>query len=617
MAISTSRFIQLRDEILVEYIYSAQEPSDFISTTDYPIWMMEETDLNERQLMFDDSKEIETNNVRDLSVIKQTQYYFTSLDIDVPLPYNDSKASITDTVNLNVNFAPPQQYVLETVKFHMLTGFDFPNMDGIILKASVKDKEQRELILCQVAWLKSDNNFSINTNPFLIGDRLYDKYLEVKIVGISQVSTEFELNPLDSDNIGYKVTRNNLGIDINTTIKFESWEISNIAAVGLYKNYYATNYTVSSLPRADDFFALGATLKESEEGDYFEYFATWNGEFIEDHLFRLNSVGNNYIIIHEIATVEQIGNTFLQTGRFTDVQLTKFGEPNTFRPVIKNANSAISYSLEYLMRMFNKNDNSQIIRKTSFTSLDVNKYGKYLARIQLGINNEPLKVYNKIVKGNEFNVPNIENKVGMQVKQVPVFIENKNIVIQSGSINDVSADIYTQGNAQIVLDIFDNIVRFVLSEQQGAKGDETVKLLKLSPNVTYELVFLDSNDAEIVIASGYDKTNMNLSSGELYFKVLGEYSKRILKSNNKKFYIVSNSEGLRNRLYQGVWVGSESELTPKKSDIATELAFDEKSTKTALEKQAKDLETKKKINESNIKKDETGTKSWKDISPID
>ena len=87
-----------------------------------------------------------------------------------------------------------------------------------------------------------------------------------------------------------------------------------------------------------------------------------------------------------------------------------------------------------------------------------------------------------------------------------------------------------------------------------------------------------------------------------------------MKSNNNKFYIVSNSEGLRNRLYQGLWVASEAEIIPMVSDITTSTTID---NAEELAQKEKDLDTKKKIIESNPKKDETGTTSWKDIEPLD
>ena len=607
---STSRFIQLQDEILVEYIYSNLSPSDFISTIDQPIWNLKDSNLNISQLLFDDSFENSTTNVRDLSVVRQSDFYFTSLDIDVPLPFNDFNPNLTNTIDLEVNFNTPQQYVLEEIRFHLVTGYDFPNSDGFIFKVSVNDKENRELILSNIAWLKSDNNFTINTSPFLISDRLYDKFLSVKILGISQIIDEFELNPSDSDNIGYQISRNNLGINVNTTLKFEAWKISKIVNDGIYKNYYITDYTISSLPIRDDFFSLSSILQESSNGDYFEYYATWNGEFIEDRIFRLNSIGNNYIIIHEITTIEQIGNTFIQTNRFTDVQLNNYDEPNTFRPIIKNANSATSYSLEYVMRLFNKNDNSQIIRRSTFTSMNVNKYGRFLSSINISNNNTSLKVYNKIEKNNEFNIPTFTNQVGTIIKQVPVFIQNKNISVKNGDQNTISSNIKGQGRSQIVIDMFDNVIRFILSENVN---NDTIKLIKLSSNVVYKLVFFDNNNNQIIIESGFENLNENLSQGELYFNISSNISKQILKSNNKNFYIIASSNGLNTKIYQGLWVNSINEV----DETVNEQLSDDITTNETIKKIEEDLKTKQKIIEANPKNTQTGNTSWMDIKPLD
>lgn len=601
-----SRFIQLSEYILVEYCYSEQNSTDFISTLDQPLnLLINENENGQKHVMFEDSFRISTNNTRDLSVVKGSEYHFTLLDIDVQVPFNDFDNNLTNTNDLEIQFVQPQLYVLEEIKYHMVTGFDFPKTDGIILKTSALDREGNDIILSQISWLKSDNNFEINTNPLIISDKIYDKYLTCKILSVSQLSDEFNLNSNDVDNIGYKITGNNLGFDNNTTIKFEFWEIAYIETTNsIYKNLFIQNYSVASLPKSDDFFALGANLKESDSGDYFEYFSTWNGEFIEDQLFKLNSIGNNYILIHEITTIEQIGNTFIQTNRFTDVQLNNFGQPNLFRPIIKNGNSAISYSLEYVMRFFNKTDNSQIIRKTAFTSTNVNKYGRYLNRIQLSTNNQTLNVYNKIIQGNKFEIPKIDNVIGTQIKQIPIFYENKNIVVQIGTDN-----VFKQGLAQIVIDPFDTVIKFNLSE---TSNNESLKLLKLDTSINYELVFFDNVNSEIIIK--YDSiSSTNLHLGEIYFNISKEYCTKILKSNNNKFYIITNTNNTKNRIYQGLWVKSESDIIKSNNSEIKTFLDDNNKNKIIKEKESK-LDSIKKIIQSN---NNNSTTSWKNITPLD
>ena len=261
--IKKSRFIQLSEYILVEYCYSEQNSTDFISTLDQPLnLLINENENGQKHVMFEDSFRISTNNTRDLSVVKGSEYHFTLLDIDVQVPFNDFDNNLTNTNDLEIQFVQPQLYVLEEIKYHMVTGFDFPKTDGIILKTSALDREGNDIILSQISWLKSDNNFEINTNPLIISDKIYDKYLTCKILSVSQLSDEFNLNSNDVDNIGYKITGNNLGFDNNTTIKFEFWEIAYIETTNsIYKNLFIQNYSVASLPKSDDFFCSWCKFK--------------------------------------------------------------------------------------------------------------------------------------------------------------------------------------------------------------------------------------------------------------------------------------------------------------------------------------------------------------------
>ena len=80
------------------------------------------------------------------------------------------------------------------------------------------------------------------------------------------------------------------------------------------------------------------------------------------------------------------------------MQTSDFEDPYLFRPIIKNANAAVSYRIEYNLRLYNSIDNSQIIKRASFGSFDTKKYGKKMKRINLGTVPTVTKIYNVIDK---------------------------------------------------------------------------------------------------------------------------------------------------------------------------------------------------------------------------
>ena len=77
-------------------------------------------------------------------------------------------------------------------------------------------------------------------------------------------------------------------------------------------------------------------------------------------------------------------------------QDSDFDEPVLFRPIIKNANSAVSFSINYVLRLYNKADATQIIKNARLTSFDTQKYGRQMVQINLGVVPTVANVYNQI-----------------------------------------------------------------------------------------------------------------------------------------------------------------------------------------------------------------------------
>ena len=129
-----------------------------------------------------------------------------------------------------------------------------------------------------------------------------------------------------------------------------------------------------------------------------------NGEIFENFIAELaNQENADYSVFHDIQVFEQIaGDTstsqFVETTNMTFVQTSDFEDPFMFRPIIKNANIAVSYRIEYNLRLYNTVNNTQIIKRSSYGSFDTRKYGKKMKRINLGTVPTVTKVYNVIDK---------------------------------------------------------------------------------------------------------------------------------------------------------------------------------------------------------------------------
>ena len=151
-----------------------------------------------------------------------------------------------------------------------------------------------------------------------------------------------------------------------------------------------------SILNRDEYDNLYAEVKQSDIGDFFELSGQVAGSSFSNLIAQLNSSGGQYVVFHEISVTEQIGTNFIQTSFQVITQDNDFDEPVLFRPIIKNANNAVSFSINYVLRLYNKADATQIIKNARLTSFEAQKYGPQMVQINLGVVPTVANVYNQI-----------------------------------------------------------------------------------------------------------------------------------------------------------------------------------------------------------------------------
>jgi hypothetical protein len=177
-----------------------------------------------------------------------------------------------------------------------------------------------------------------------------------------------------------------------------------IKASGIYLTIIENSYSIydvqeinsASILNRDIYDNLFAQVVESEAGDYFELSGQVTGSTFANFIAQLNSTGGNYVVFHEIVVSEQIGTGFVQTSNQVFTQTTNFDEPIFFRPIILNSSIAVSFAINYILRLYNRDDNTQIIKNARLVSFDPKKYGRRILQINLGVVPRVANVYNKI-----------------------------------------------------------------------------------------------------------------------------------------------------------------------------------------------------------------------------
>ena len=385
MSYTTSqRFVQISPYLLVEYLYAAApNPEQYFVNTGVPSIGFEKITNG----YFDGASQVlnriqdvgTTGNTRDRSVVQTGRSRFVTLDIDRLTQYLDFDSNLTNTSNLAVNFPYNIGVYYDTIKYHFVSGYNFDDLDGVILQVQFAERNGKKTTVSQILFEKGDISTPIlNPNPIYLNGAIYDRYIEIKIPSYANITFEFDLlngQPLQSSTLAAKISSDGNGYVRNAPINISLYEIRETSLVNGYENYIADLRNSLSLSSSDEYGDLVAVVQENTTYDYIEYYPTWQGNFIEDFIFTENSLGNIYYVIHEIEVREQVGLGIFTSSRFSTIQETGFESPYLFRPILQNP-LATSFTINYTLRLFNKTNSNQTIRRSSVTSMNVNRYGK-------------------------------------------------------------------------------------------------------------------------------------------------------------------------------------------------------------------------------------------------
>lgn len=405
MNFDLSKYVQLYDGVLLEYIYTNHSSPETFNTSDLPIELMRDEYTDGTYLFNPPAFENISGNVRGSSsaAINSTKTKFASLTTKRSISYNDVDPKLTPSTNLLQIFSPNIDIEYDTVKIHFASGLDFTGFDGFIISLTVQRRDGLDLNLANINFLKTDTPI-FSPNPFLLGERVYASFIEIKIPATYYMLQKFFSDPLNTNTLGYKFS-DSKGFIKTTTIDATINGIYTIYTQEGFPAYETRGLSRSTISTTDEFNLLSASITESSLGDFFELYGEYNGEIFEDFMISLNSQPNSsYIVFHGIVTQEQIGTNFVETAEQTFTQMDNFDVPIRFRPIILNSAVAVSFALDYTLRIFNRVNGTQIIRKSRLISNDVGTYGRRLRRINLGTVPTVVKVYNELPRDNGENI---------------------------------------------------------------------------------------------------------------------------------------------------------------------------------------------------------------------
>jgi hypothetical protein len=524
-----------------------------------------------------------TGNIRDRSSIQIAANTFVKLDVDRLLQYLDYDHKLTPVSQLPITFHTNLDIYYDTIRYHFLSGFDFGLADGVIMKVEYQEVSGKKATVSQITYEKGDIGITqMNPSPIYFNAGIYDNYIEVKIPSYSFITYDYDTQTdpvIKSQTIASLISSDGNGFVRNTPFTIALYEIQSTNDVNGFYFFNTSVTSIATISAVDEYTDLAANVVENTTYSYFEYYPSWQGNFIEDFVYTEDSLGNIYYVIHDIELSEQVGLRHISTQKLQVLQDSGFNQPYIYRPVVMNP-KATSFTINYSMRLVNKSNNVSILRVATLTSTAVDTYGPGLKRIHLQNQPYPQKVYNKVIqpsvsKAYTLNMNPIQTVI---TKYVPAFFEREviNITEENLTINNLGGNNATsttdatvafgQGNAKIVINPYDNYFKFQIFTNN--KGKENT-VLDLGNNTQFFLVFEGGTNQTIKIPSQADSTFQNPNKGELVFRLVESDSKIVTQYTNRDFHITSlTANGIETSIYHGYWI-LPSERDQKPVPVAT------------------------------------------------
>lgn len=610
---TSSKFIGISSSVLLEYIYADQSEINTLgnpyrlSTTTNPIWKMRNAHDGQDIILNSDANELiqiglplGTGNVRNRAYAYIDQYRSALLDIDKTIFYNDYDTDLTPTASLPIVFNTPQSPVYDTVRLHLVQGFNYEQYQGLIFNLKATKKNGKLFNLANFVFNRNDTYETLNPNSFFFGGRIYDSYLEFKVLSLHNLIIDYWIGNLTGDTVVERITQEPngsiIGIKRDQSIQATFAWINERKEIDGQDYIYLYETTQFDIETQDQFSTVAATIQESANGDYIEFYGTYNGVIIEQFINDLNSNGYNYMLLHDLVISEYIFDSssqsyyWVKTDEMQISQTDNYDLVRTFRPIIKNS-SAIAFKIDYVVRMYNRNDNSQVWKSSSLTSYSVAKYGRKLLQLNLGENPVQSVIYNKnVIKDIQLN--RIAEPILDNAKYITSFLDNTQISISYSSMNpDVDTtsdktsslsklnptslisnknpDIYSNGLARILITNSVSFLKFVIYQKGSVNGQNAA--LNLSGIGELILTFTSDTGEDVEIKE-YPSTYTSKSKGEIVFRLTEIQSNTILGFKNRQFRIfLLNIKGEKTFLYNGRFYNNEEWLNMKEANRIAEL----------------------------------------------
>ena len=450
----------------------------------------------------------------------------------------------TDLLNSQTNATANINFIkYDSIRLHLRSGFSFAGRgyEGFLFQIAAKRNSGIRNNLTQLVYLNTSNYEYANPKPFILGETLWSKFIDLKIPTLVEQNSEFNDLFYGDGSLG----SSDLDITSNYELSFKL--IETLQTINGYDYFITAEENKFTVSREDEFQDFTVVLEDATDGDYFKIYGEKDnsiGAFEAYILNQITATSDDIVVMFDVDIFEKVGSAEIKTFQTSYTQYEDFNTPIVFRPVIINSNIASSFSIDVTMRIWNQTDNTQIVKRSSLTVNQAAKYGKRLNKLSINSPNQLTEVYNVLpqMASNKIIEGIFTDNLPKSVKYVPTFIERHNVIaskstitFETGNENIMTQDItevdtsdfISEGKLSVYIPPFTSYYKFVIAKRKGDDGKQKLKFNHVS------------------------NKDINLGEGEVLFKISEANANTIRGMKNNKFYISVNNGIDENMILSG------------------------------------------------------------------
>ena len=468
----------------------------------------------------------------------------------------------TDLLNSQSTATASINYIkYDSVRLHLRSGYSFAarNYEGFLFEIAAKRNSGVRNNLTQLVYLNTSNYEYANPKPFVLGETLYSKFIDIKIPTITNQNHEF------NDLFYGDGTLGSSDLDENSNYELSFKLIDRLEKFNGFDYFITGEENKFTVSREDEFQDFTVVIEDATDGDYFKIYGEKDnsiGGFENYILNQITSTSDDIVVMFDVDVFESLGTAEVKTYQTSYTQYEDFGTPIIFRPIIANSNIASSFSIDVIMRIWNQTDNTQIVKRASLTLNQAAKYGKRLNRLKINSPNQLTEVYNVLpqMASNKVIEGIFTDNLPKSVKYVPTFIERHNVIaskskitfdssnenIMTQSITEVdTSEFMNEGDLLIDIPPFTSYYKFVIAKR---KADD----VELVSFVNAENVIMTFGDGKQKLKFNHvSNKDINMGEGEVLFKISEANANTIRGMKNNTFYISVNNGIDENMILSG------------------------------------------------------------------